>query len=121
MNAKTFSFMLRAMDGKVSSFEGFLHRSDEGWLLCDAPNLKSCCLKKHAVVKLEGDFSNYPSDKAVVVKGVYESGTLAEAAVREKNSHFPYWSLGAVLLLCCLWSLFKLRPFKSRKGRPLPP
>lgn len=95
------------MDEKASTFEGFLHKTEEGWLLCDAPNLKSCCLKKHAVIQLEGDFSNYPLDKAVVVKGVYKAGMLADAAVYEKNAPFPYWSVGAVFLICSLWAVVR--------------
>lgn len=111
------SFEIPVAEGKKVQLEGFLHKTDEGvWLLCDAPDLKSCCLKKHALAALEGDFSRYAPDAAVTVKGVYSAGILIDAAVQEKNGSFPYWTLGAVLLAVSLWMAIKWL-----KGRPLLP
>ncbi len=108
--------MLVGMSEKVSSFDGFLYKNEQGvWLLCNAPNLKSCCLESHAVVTLEGDFSRYKVDSVVTVEGVYKGGTLSAVCVHEKSSPFPYWSLGAALLIICVWITLK-----RLKGRPLP-
>ncbi|MCH9626707.1 MAG: hypothetical protein S4CHLAM2_03350 [Chlamydiales bacterium] len=107
------------MDEALCTFQGFLYKPDEeNWILCDAPNLKSCCLQKHAVVTLEGDFSRYSLEKAVTVKGIYHANghLLSEVSVVEKNGHTPYWTLGILLVSLALWMTFK-----SWRGRPLPP
>ncbi len=107
------------MDETLCSFQGFLYKPEgDHWILCDAPNLKSCCLQKHAVVNLEGDFSRYSLKKAVTVKGTYHANEhlLREVSVVEKNGPTPYWTLSILLVGIAAWVAFK-----SWKGRPLPP
>lgn len=79
-----------------TSYKGFLHQTEGGaWILCDAPRLKSCCLKKHTLVNLEGDFSGYPQYKPVVIKGTYNPAThtFSGEAVNMQGSFSPLWAI----------------------------
>ncbi len=98
-------------------YEGFLQQTEEGeWLLCDTPNLKSCCLHKHTLITLEGDFSRYSNHAAVTVQGILSDGVLKEVRVQEKNGSIPYGFIGAVLVVIVAICLII-----RRRGRPLPP
>ena len=88
--------------------KGFLHQTEEGtWLLCDAPNLKSCCLEKHLITSLEGDFSHFSTTKPLII---------TEAGPIQKNGSVPYGAIGAAFVLLALF--FYLR---RRLKRPLLP
>ena len=101
------------MDEKVSSYRGFLHKSEDNtWLLCDAPNLKSCCLKTHTLATLEGDYSQYPTESPVNLKGVLIEKTLTDVDVQEQNSSFPYWTIGIIICLFFIWKIIKRRLIK---------
>lgn len=95
--------------------KGFLYSHEGKWILCDAPHLKSCCFQNHTHAVLEGDFSHFGEGKAVVLKGFERDGFLVVTEIKEKNGSFPYWSLGAVFVILCLWKLIKVK-----RGRPLP-
>ncbi len=106
-------------EGIAETFQGFLQKSsEETWVLCDAPNLKSCCLKQHTIVTLEGNFSDYPKETVVMVQGIYDdtTNTLSHVSVKEMHGSFPFWTIGAVIFLFGSWAFFK----RKLKRPPLP-
>ena len=76
--------------GQEVEIKGFLYEGQDGWVLTDKPNLKSCCVGKcEKRIRVWGEGLVAAPDRVVTLKGILaenESGyQLSEAKLIEKE------------------------------------
>lgn len=86
--------------------KGFLRQTDDGkWVLSKQPDVKSCCLlKQEDITVLEGDFSHFPTKRAVKIKGIIikDDPLTLDQVSQVQQVTWPYMVIGT---LCLVWAI----------------